>query len=175
MALAGGASITCPPRSGYLYEEGSMLSSDAQTRTFDAASQGTAFNDGAAVVLLKRLSDALADGDTVHALIRGVAVNNDGGGKASFTAPSVEGQAAVIRAAHADAQVDPRTISYVEAHGTATPIGDPVEVEALTRAFPCRHGRHRLLPHRLGQEQHRPHHHRGRRGRRHQDRAGLAA
>ena len=102
---------------------------------FDADAQGTAFNDGAAVVLLKRLSDALADGDTVHALIRGIAINNDGAHKASFTAPSVSGQAAVVAAAHDDADVDPRSISYVEAHGTATPIGDPVEVEGLTRAF----------------------------------------
>ena len=138
MALAGGSSITCPPRSGYLYQEGSMLSPDGRTRSFDAEAQGTVFSDGAAVVLLKRLSDALADGNTVHAVIRGVAINNDGRQKASFTAPSVDGQAAVVAAAHAAAGVDPRTISYVETHGTATPLGDPVELEALTRAF--RHG-----------------------------------
>ncbi len=135
MALAGAASVTSPPRSGYLFQDGSMLSRDAQTRSFDAAASGTAFNDGAAVVLLKRLRDALADGDQVYAVIRGIATNNDGGGKASFTAPSIEGQSAVIVAAHDDARVDPRSISYVEAHGTATPLGDPVEVEGLTRAF----------------------------------------
>ncbi|MBL8289996.1 MAG: amino acid adenylation domain-containing protein, partial [Rubrivivax sp.] len=135
LALAGGASITCPPASGYLALEGSMLSPDGHTRTFDAAAQGTVFSDGAAVVLLKRLSDAIADGNTIHAVIRGVAVNNDGAGKASFTAPSVAGQAAVIEAALDHAGVHARSISYVEAHGTATPLGDPVEVAALTRAF----------------------------------------
>ena len=135
MALAGAASVSAPHRSGYLYQEGAMLSKDGHTRTFDAQANGTAFNDGAAVVLLKRLSDALADGDQVFAVIRGIATNNDGGGKASFTAPSVQGQAAVVAAAHEDAGVDPRSISYVEAHGTATPLGDPVEVEGLTRAF----------------------------------------
>ena len=135
MALAGAASVTSPPRSGYLYQDGSMLSKDAKTRTFDAAATGTVFNDGAAVVLLKRLSEALTDGDQIYAVIRGIATNNDGGGKASFTAPSIEGQSAVIVAAHQDAGVDARSISYVEAHGTATPLGDPVEVEGLTRAF----------------------------------------
>ncbi|MEP6502138.1 MAG: amino acid adenylation domain-containing protein, partial [Betaproteobacteria bacterium] len=135
MALAGGSSITCPPRSGYLYQEGAMLSPDGRTRSFDADAQGTVFSDGVAVVLLKRLSDAIADGNDVIALIRGVGVNNDGRDKASFTAPSVDGQVAVIAQAHAVAGVDPRTISYVETHGTATPLGDPVEVEALTVAF----------------------------------------
>jgi amino acid adenylation domain-containing protein len=135
MALAGGSSITCPPKSGYLYQEGAMLSPDGRTRSFDAASQGTVFSDGAAVVLLKRLSDALADGDTIHAVIRGAAINNDGRDKASFTAPSVSGQAAVISAALDAAGVDARSISYVEAHGTATPLGDPIEVQALTQAF----------------------------------------
>ncbi|MGC4059422.1 MAG: type I polyketide synthase [Aquabacterium sp.] len=135
MALAGGASITCPPNSGYLYQEGSMLSPDGHTRSFDAEAQGTVFSDGAAVVLLKRLSDALADGDTIHAVIRGVAINNDGAVKASFTAPSVDGQAAVVRAALAQAGVNARDISYVEAHGTATPLGDPVELAAITQAY----------------------------------------
>ncbi|WPH18630.1 amino acid adenylation domain-containing protein [Variovorax paradoxus] len=135
MALAGGASVTCPPRSGYLYQEGSMLSPDGRTRSFDAQAQGTVFSDGAAVVLLKRLADAQADGDTIYAVLRSACVNNDGGTKASFTAPSVDGQAAVIRAALAAANVDARSISYVEAHGTATPMGDPVEVEALTCAY----------------------------------------
>ncbi len=135
MALAGGSSITCPPRSGYLYQDGAMLSPDGRTRSFDANAQGTVFSDGTTVVLLKRLSDAIADGNTVYAVIRGVAVNNDGRDKASFTAPSVDGQAAVVAAAQASAGVDPRTISYVETHGTATPLGDPVELEGLTRAF----------------------------------------
>ena len=135
MALAGGAAVTVPWRAGYLYQEGAMLSKDGHTRSFDAEAGGTIFSDGAAMVLLKRLEDALADGDPVCAVIRGAAINNDGGGKASFTAPSPEGQAAVIRAAMADARVQPRDISYVEAHGTATPLGDPVEVEGLARAF----------------------------------------
>ena len=135
MALAGGVSVTCPPRSGYRYQEGAMLSPDGHTRTFSADAQGTVFSDGAAVVLLKRLSDAIADGNHVHAVIRGCAVNNDGGDKASFTAPSEAGQAAVIAMAHADAGIDARSISYVEAHGTATPVGDPIEIQGLTTAF----------------------------------------
>lgn len=135
MALAGGIAITCPVASGHLYQEGGMLSADGRTRSFDADATGTVFSDGAAVVLLRRLSDALADGDPVYAVIRGAAINNDGAGKASFTAPSSEGQAAVIAMAHADAGVDPRTIGYVETHGTATPMGDPIEIEGLTRAF----------------------------------------
>jgi amino acid adenylation domain-containing protein len=138
MALAGGVAITCPPRSGYLYQEGAMLSDDGHTRPFDANAQGTVFSDGAAIVVLKRLDDALADGDSIYAVIRGAAVNNDGADRASFSAPSVDGQAAVIAMAQASCRVDPRTVSYIEAHGTATPLGDPIEVEALTRAF--RHG-----------------------------------
>ena len=135
MAIAGGASMTYPPRSGYLYQEGAMLSKDGVTRTFDASASGTVFGDGGAVVLMKRLSDAIRDHDQIYAVIRGAGLNNDGGAKASFTAPSVDGQAKVIAAAHRDAQVDARSISYIEAHGTATPLGDPVEVEALTKAF----------------------------------------
>jgi amino acid adenylation domain-containing protein len=138
MALAGGASITCPPRSGYLYQDGAMLSPDGHTRAFDAEAGGTVFSDGAAVVLLKRLADARADGDQIYALIRGGAINNDGGTKASFMAPSSEGQSAVIAMAHMNAGVEARSISYVEAHGTATPIGDPIELEGLIKAF--RHG-----------------------------------
>ncbi|HJV53959.1 MAG TPA: amino acid adenylation domain-containing protein, partial [Noviherbaspirillum sp.] len=135
MALAGGVAINSPPRSGYLYQEGGILSRDGHTRTFDADASGTVFSDGAAVVLLKRLSDAQADGDPILGVIRGVAINNDGRSRASFTAPGVDGQAAVIAAALEDAGVDARDISYVEAHGTATPIGDPIEIEALTRAY----------------------------------------
>lgn len=135
MALAGGVAVACPPNSGYLYQEGGMLSPDGHTRSFDANAQGTVFSDGAAVLLLKRLSDARADGNPVIAVIRGGAINNDGGNKASFTAPSSDGQAAVIAMAHDDAQVDARSIGYVETHGTATPVGDPIEIDGLTRAF----------------------------------------
>lgn len=135
MALAGGSSIICPPRSGHLYQEGAMFSPDGHTRAFDANAQGTVFSDGAAVVLLKRLSDAIRDGNPVHAVILGGAVNNDGGGKASFTAPSSEGQAAVIAMAQVNAGVSARSISYLEAHGTGTPMGDPIEIEGLVKAF----------------------------------------
>ena len=135
MALAGGSSITCPPRSGYVSQEGSMLSPDGHTRSFDIDAQGTVFSDGAAVVLLKRLSDAVRDGDPIYAVIRGGAINNDGGVKASFTAPSSAGQAAVITMALENAGVEASTISYVETHGTATPLGDPIEIEGLTQAF----------------------------------------
>jgi amino acid adenylation domain-containing protein len=137
MALAGGCAITCPPDSGYLSQEGAMLSPDGHTRPFDLNAKGTVFSDGAAVLLLKPLTDALADGDTIHAVIRSVAVNNDGGNKASFTAPSLDGQAAAVASALAAAGVQPQDIDYVEAHGTATPLGDPVEVQALARALRC--------------------------------------
>ena len=135
LALAGGVAVTCPPSSGYLHEEGSIASPDGHTRTFDVAAAGTVFSDGAAMVALRRLSDALRDGDTVYAVLRGAALNNDGAERASFTAPSPEGQATVIAAALDAADVDARTLSYVEAHGTATPLGDPIEIEGLTRAF----------------------------------------
>ena len=135
LAIAGGVSITVPVRSGYLYQEGGMLSNDGHTRSFDAQAQGTVFSDGAGFVVLRRLDDALRDGDQIYAIVRGVALNNDGAAKASFTAPSIDGQAMVVAMAQADAGVDARAISYVEAHGTATPLGDPIEVEALTRAF----------------------------------------
>jgi len=135
VALAGGVAITCPPNSGYLYQEGAMASPDGRTRPFDTKAAGTVFSDGVAVLVLRRLADALADGDTVHAVLLGAAVNNDGSQRASFTAPSPIGQAAVIAAAHDAAGIDARTISYVEAHGTATPLGDPIEIEGLTRAF----------------------------------------
>lgn len=135
VALAGGAALTVPQQSGHVYQEGGMLSRDGHTRTFDADASGTVFSDGAGMVVLKALDRALADGDTVHAVIRGIGLNNDGGRKASFTAPSVEGQAAVVAMAQDDAGVAPSDISYVEAHGTATPLGDPIEVEGLTQAF----------------------------------------
>jgi amino acid adenylation domain-containing protein len=135
MALAGAAAVTAPHRCGYLYQEGAMLSADGHTKTFDESATGTVFSDGAAMVLLKPLAKAIQDGDQIFALINGVAINNDGGDKASFSAPSVVGQASVLAAAHADADIDPGSISYIEAHGTATPLGDPVEIEALTEAF----------------------------------------
>lgn len=135
LALAGGASVTAPIYSGHLYEEGAMLSRDGHCRPFDASATGTIFSDGAGVVLLKARSAAERDGDTIYGIIKGVGVNNDGSGKGSFTAPNAEGQAGAIRMALTDAQIEPSTISYVEAHGTATPLGDPIEVEGLTMAF----------------------------------------
>ena len=135
MAIAGGASIVFPQETGYFYEEEGILSPDGHTRAFDAAAQGTVFSSGAGAVVLKRLSDALADGDEIYAVITGAALNNDGSHKASFTAPSAKGQAEVITLAQTLAGVDPRSISYVETHGTATPIGDPIEIAGLTEAF----------------------------------------
>lgn len=135
VAIAGGASITSPIHSGHIYQEGAMLSRDGHCRSFDANATGTVFSDGAGVVLLKTLAAALQDGDTIYGLIKGVGVNNDGGAKGSFTAPSTDGQAAAIAMAIADASVDPATISYVETHGTATPLGDPIEIEGLKQAF----------------------------------------
>ncbi len=135
MALAGGVSITFPQQRGYFYQEGGMGSRDGHCRTFDADAQGTVFGSGSAVVLLKRLDDAIAEGDHIYAVIKGFAVNNDGSAKVGYTAPSVEGQANVVAMAHAVAGVDPESITYIEAHGTATPLGDPIEFAALGRAF----------------------------------------
>ncbi|MFZ5750407.1 MAG: amino acid adenylation domain-containing protein [Pseudomonadota bacterium] len=135
MALAGGVSVTFPSRRPYVYQEDAMASKDGHCRTFDADATGTVFGDGAGLVVLRRLEDALADGDEVIAVIRGYAINNDGSDKAGFAAPSVRAQAEVIRAAQAAAGVSARDIGYVEAHGTATPLGDPIEVAALTEAF----------------------------------------
>jgi phthiocerol/phenolphthiocerol synthesis type-I polyketide synthase E len=135
LALAGGVSVSVPERSGYLYEEGMIFSPDGHCRPFDAAAQGTRGSAGAGVVVLKRLADAIKDHDTIHAVIRGGAINNDGAGKAGYTAPSVDGQIEVIATAQALAGVRPREISYVEAHGTGTPLGDPIEIAALTAAF----------------------------------------
>ncbi|HTF42938.1 MAG TPA: polyketide synthase, partial [Terriglobales bacterium] len=134
-ALAGGVSITFPQKRGYLYDEGGMASADGHCRAFDENANGTVFGAGSGVVLLKRYEDAVTDGDHVYAVIRGYAVNNDGAVKVGYTAPSVEGQARVIAMAQASAGVDPETISYIEAHGTGTPLGDPIEVAALTQAF----------------------------------------
>ena len=135
MALAGGVSITVPSKNGYVYQEGGILSPDGHCRTFDAKAQGTIFGNGIGIVTLKRLSDALADGDNVIAVVKGSAINNDGSLKVNYTAPSIEGQATVVSDAHKAAGVDPETISYVEAHGTATALGDSVEVAALSKAF----------------------------------------
>ena len=135
MALAGGVSISVPQKIGYLYQEGAILCPDGHCRAFDAEAQGTVGGNGVAVVVLKRLAEAIADGDRIRAVIRGWAVNNDGSAKVGYTAPSIEGQAAAIAAAHALAGISPDTISYVEAHGTGTPLGDPIEVAALIDAF----------------------------------------
>ncbi|WP_114938154.1 polyketide synthase [Mucilaginibacter endophyticus] len=135
VAIAGAASITSPVKSGHIYEEGSMMSIDGHCRPFDAEASGTVFSDGAGVVLLKSLEDAQRDGDTIYAVIKGVGVNNDGAEKGSFGGPNAYGQAGAIAAAIADAGIDASTISYVEAHGTATPLGDPIEIEGLNLAF----------------------------------------
>jgi len=135
IALAGGVRIRFPQRCGYLYQEGMISSRDGHCRPFDAQASGTIGGNGVGLVVLKRLRDALADGDAIRGLILGAALNNDGSHKVGYTAPSVEGQAAVIAAAQAAAGVDADSISYIEAHGTATPLGDPIEVAALSQAF----------------------------------------
>ncbi len=135
MALAGGVSITLPQKRGYIYQEGGMVSADGVCRPFDADATGTVFGSGAGVVVLKRLEDAQRDGDDIYAVIRGYAVNNDGSEKVGFTAPSIAGQANVISSAIANAGVDPETIGYIECHGTATPLGDPIEFGGLSEAF----------------------------------------
>lgn len=135
LALAGGVSVGVPLISGYLHQEGGILSPDGHTRSFDAAARGCVGGNGVAVVLLKKLDEALADGDVIHAVIRGSALNNDGASKIGYTAPRIDGQAKVVRAAHIMADVAPDSITYVEAHGTATELGDPAEVAALTQAF----------------------------------------
>jgi acyl transferase domain-containing protein len=138
MALAGGVSIRVPQRVGYRHEEGGIVSPDGHCRPFDADARGTVFGNGAGVVVLQRLEEALACGSTIRAVIKGSAINNDGSAKVGFTAPSVVGQAAVILEAQANASIAPETIGYVEAHGTGTAVGDPIEVEALTQAFRAR-------------------------------------
>ncbi len=135
LALAGGVSIFVPQKTGYLYQEGMMLSPDGHCRAFDAEGQGTLFGSGVGIVVLKRLEEAIADGDHIYATIKGSAINNDGAVKVSYTAPSIEGKIAAISEALAMANIDPRTVSYVEAHGTGTPLGDPIEIAALTKAF----------------------------------------
>jgi len=133
MALAGGVAIS--KQLGYRVQEGSIYSPDGHCRAFDAEAAGTVSGNGVGIVVLKRLEDALADKDTIDAVIKGSAINNDGALKVSYTAPCVEAQAAVIQAAHAMAEVSPQNISYIEAHGTGTTLGDPIELSALTQAF----------------------------------------
>jgi acyl transferase domain-containing protein len=135
MALAGGVSIQVPQRTGHYFRPGDITSPDGHCRAFDAKAEGTIFGSGVGIVVLKRLSDALVDGDTIHAVIKGSAIDNDGSGKVGYTAPGLDGQAQVITMAHLLAEVDAETIGYVEAHGTGTALGDPVEVAALTKAF----------------------------------------
>ncbi|WP_460106383.1 type I polyketide synthase [Streptomyces sp. YKOK-J1] len=134
MALVGAVHLA-PPRQGYQYQDGMIFSPDGHCRAFDAEARGTVIGSGAGVVVLKRLSEALADGDWIHAVVKGSAVNNDGSAKTGYTAPSIAGQAEVIADAQDVADVDPASVGYVEAHGTGTPLGDPIEVAALTEAF----------------------------------------
>ncbi|MGD2087721.1 MAG: SDR family NAD(P)-dependent oxidoreductase [Candidatus Aminicenantes bacterium] len=135
MALAGGVTILRQLASGYMYEEGMIRSPDGHCRTFDAKAKGTFFGDGIGIVVLKRAKEALADGDNIYALVKGTAINNDGMNKVEFTAPSVKGESAVIRAAQRLARVTPESISYIEAHGTGTKLGDPIEISALKQVF----------------------------------------
>lgn len=135
IALAGGVSIGTPQVDGYVYQEGMIFSPDGHCRAFDANAQGAVAGEGAGVVVLKLLKHALAEGDTIHAVIKGSAINNDGVRKIGYTAPSIEGQSEVIKATHRFSKVDPESISYVETHGTGTIIGDPIEIEALRLAF----------------------------------------
>ncbi|WP_165423156.1 non-ribosomal peptide synthetase/type I polyketide synthase [Ktedonosporobacter rubrisoli] len=138
LALAGGVSIQAPLKEGYLYQPGEIMSPDGHARAFDAQAGGTAAGTGAGLVVLKRLAQALRDGDTIHAIIKGSAINNDGAHKIGFTAPSSEGQAEAIERALSVAKVAPGSISYVEAHGTGTILGDPIEVRGLSKAFRAR-------------------------------------
>jgi amino acid adenylation domain-containing protein len=142
VALAGAVSVSVPHRAGYQYEEGMILSPDGHCRPFDAAAAGTVSGEGCGIVILKRLLDALADGDHIYAVLRGISVNNDGSAKVGYTAPSVDGQASVIATAQMIAGASPETIGYVEVHGTGTPLGDPVEIAALARAFQMGTSRH---------------------------------
>jgi acyl transferase domain-containing protein/acyl carrier protein len=135
MALAGGVSLGGASKSGYLYQEGMVSSADGHCRAFDTAANGTVSGDGVGIVLLKRLKEAEADRDNIHALIKGSSVNNDGNIKAGFTAPGIQGQAAVIKTAQLIARVEPGSIGYIETHGTGTNLGDPVEIESLKTVF----------------------------------------
>ncbi|MFA6118678.1 MAG: beta-ketoacyl synthase N-terminal-like domain-containing protein [Parachlamydiales bacterium] len=135
IALAGGVSIRCPEKIGYLYQPGSLDSADGHCRTFSAEASGTVFSHGAGIVVLKRLSEAIKAGDNIYGIIKGMAINNDGNRKVGFSAPSIKGQKDVEIQAIKNANIDPETISYVEAHGTGTKLGDPIEFDALSKAF----------------------------------------
>lgn len=135
MALAGGVTVRVPQRGGYFYAAGSILSPDGHCRPFDAKAQGTIVGSGVGLIVLKRLADALRDGDNIRAVILGTGINNDGNDKVGYTAPSMRGQSAAIRAAHRMAGVSPESIGYVEAHGTGTILGDPIEISALSEVF----------------------------------------
>ncbi len=135
MALAGGITVELPYKRGYLYADGMMMAKDGYCRPFDEKASGTVFSDGAGMVLLKSLEQAQKDGDHIYAVVKGSAINNDGNNKVAFTAPSIEGQTGAVIAAYQNAGINPETVSYIETHGTATNMGDPIEVEALTAAF----------------------------------------
>lgn len=135
MVLAGGVSVNAPQKIGHLYQEGMIVTPDGHCRAFDAQAQGTIFGSGVGIVVLKRLEDAIADRDHIYAVVKGSAINNDGGTKVGYMAPNGDGQAAVVTEAMAMASIDADTISYVEAHGTGTPLGDPIEIGGLTQAF----------------------------------------
>ncbi|MBN3897495.1 MAG: acyltransferase domain-containing protein [Nostoc sp. NOS(2021)] len=138
LALAGGVSIQSLQKQGYFYQEGGITSPDGRCRAFDAKGQGTIFGDGIGIVVLKRLEDAFADGDCIHAVIKSSAINNDGAAKVGYTAPSVGGQTKVIVEAQANAGFNPETITYIETHGTGTTLGDPIEISALKKTFEAR-------------------------------------
>ncbi|MEG4005581.1 SDR family NAD(P)-dependent oxidoreductase [Microcoleus sp. Pol11C1] len=137
ISLAGGVAVRVPQKVGYLSQEG-FASPDGHCRSFDAKARGSIFGSGVGVVVLKRLTDAIADGDSIQAIIKGSAINNDGALKAGYTAPSPDGQSAVISEAQAIAGIEPETINYIEAHGSGTPLGDPIEIAALTQVFQSR-------------------------------------
>lgn len=147
MALAGGIKINIQKKNGYLYQEGMIASPDGHCRAFDAEAKGIISGEGAGVVLLKTLEDAIAAGDHIYAVIKGTAINNDGLRKVGYTAPSIDGQAEVIRLAQQVAEVQPEDIGYIETHGTGTQLGDPIEIEALKLAFNS--AKKKLLRHRL--------------------------
>lgn len=135
LALAGGSTVLVPDGAGYIYQDAMILSADGHCRPFDAKANGTVFGSGVATLSLRRLKDAMADGDRIHGVIKGSAINNDGDDKVSFSAPSINGQSEVIQLAMQAAEIEPESISYVEAHGTGTILGDPIEIAALTQAF----------------------------------------
>ena len=135
MAIAGGSTMLLPQKRGYIFRDGEILSPDGHCRPFDAKSAGTVFGSGAGAVVLKRMEDALADGDTIHAIVRGTAINNDGAQKIGFLAPSVDGQAGAIAEALTISGIDAGDVSYIETHGTGTQVGDPIEFEAINQVF----------------------------------------